>query len=92
MLLGIVSANIKTITASPAAIHSSIIKMISTPGLPEHYFAMIFTLIIILTLKEIFSFSQKGNKYLNNSLNLALVPFIFTFIMIVLYKVLAAAG
>jgi hypothetical protein len=72
---------------SSSVMSSSVIAMTTTPSLPQYGIAMVSALIVILSLKEILSSSQKWNEYLNNSFNLVVVPFIFTFVMIVGYKV-----
>jgi hypothetical protein len=87
MLLSSVSSSITS-----SAISSTAITMITTPGLPQYGVAMVSALIVILSLKEILSSSQKWNKYLNNSFNLALVPFVITFVMIVLFNVVTIIG
>jgi hypothetical protein len=87
MLLSSVSSSIAS-----SAISTSAITMITTPGLPQYGAAMVSALIVILSLKEILSSSQKWNKYLNNSFNLALVPFVITFVLIVLFNVVAIIG
>jgi len=66
---------------------SSVIAMTTTPSLPQYGIAMVSSLILFLSLKEILSSTQKWNEYLNNSFNLAIIPFIFTFVMVVGYKV-----
>ena len=87
MLLSSVSSSITS-----SAISSTAITMITTPGLPQYGVAMVSALIVVLSLKEILSSSQKWNKYLNNSFNLALVPFVITFVMIVLFNVVTIIG
>src|SRR5690606_25662771 len=45
-------------------------------------------LIALLSLKEVLSASEKWNKYINNSFNLAIVPLLLSFVAIVFFKVL----
>jgi hypothetical protein len=66
--------------------------MITTPGLPHYGVAMVSALIVVLALKEILSSSQKWNKYLNNSFNMASVPLTFTFLFIIGFKVKSILG
>jgi hypothetical protein len=82
-----VSSSAVSSAVSSSAISSSAITMITAPGLPQYGVAMVSALIVILSLKEILSSSQKWNEYLNNSFNLVAVPFIFTFLMILLFNV-----
>jgi len=84
----VVSSAVSSSAVSSSAISSSAITMITTPGLPQYGVAMVSALIVILSVKEILSSSHKWNEYLNNSFNLAAVPFVFTFVMIVLFNVL----
>jgi hypothetical protein len=88
----IVSSAVSSSAVSSSAIASSAITMITTPGLPQYGVAMVSALIVILSLKEILSSSQKWNEYLNNSFNLVAVPFVFTFVMIVLFNVVKIIG
>lgn len=68
---------------------SSVISMMTKPGLPQYGAAVVVGLIALLSLKEIFSSSEKWNKYLNNSFNQAIIPLLFCFGAIVYYKVSA---
>lgn len=81
MLLSSVSSSIVS-----SSISSSAISMVTTPGLPHYGVAMVFALIVVLALKEILSSSQKWNKYLNSSFNMASVPLTFTFLLILVFK------
>ena len=74
---------------SSSVISSSVITMTTTSSIPQYGITMISSLILFLSLKEILSSTQKWNEYLNNSFNLVIIPFIFTFVMVVGYKVLA---
>lgn len=71
---------------SPIAISSSSISMTTTPGLPQYGAIIIFGLIILLFLKEILSVSEKWNKRLNESLNIAILPLALSFVGIVIFK------
>ena len=92
LLSSIISSSAVSSAVSSGAISSSAITMITAPGLPQYGVAMVSVLIVILSLKEILSSSQIWNKYLNNSFNLVAVPFIFTFLMILLFKVVKIIG
>jgi len=76
-----------SIVSSAAA--SSAVSMITTPGLPQYGAAIIVGLISLLSLKEILSASEKWNKYLNNSFNMAIIPLFFSFMAIVAFNVIS---
>ncbi|HWQ49173.1 MAG TPA: hypothetical protein VN414_09560 [Methanosarcina sp.] len=84
MLLSSISSSI---VSSAAA--SSAVSMITTPGLPQYGAAIVIGLIALLSLKEVFSASEKWNKYLNNSFNIAIIPLFFSFVAIVVFNVIA---
>ena len=80
-----VNTLLSSMVSSAAA--SSAISMITTPGLPQYGAAIVVGLIALLSLKEVLSASEKWNKYLNNSFNVAILPLLFSFILIVAFKV-----
>lgn len=84
MLLSSISSSI---VSSAAA--SSAVSMITTPGLPQYGAAIVIGLIALLSLKEVFSASEKWNKYLNNSFNIAIIPLFCSFVAIVVFNVIA---
>ena len=84
MLLSTITSSI----ISSSAISSSAISMLTTPGLPQYGATVTIGLIVLLSLKEVLSASEKWNKYLNNSFNLAIAPLLFSFAAIVFFKVL----
>jgi len=61
--------------------------MITSPGLPQYGALVVGALIILLSLKEVLSASQTWNKYLNNSFNLAILPLVFCFFAILVFRV-----
>jgi hypothetical protein len=73
---------------SSSAISSSAITMIKSPGLPQYGSLMVAGLVLLLSLKEVISSSERWNKYLNNSFNSALIPLLLTFVAIVGYKIM----
>jgi len=87
MLLSSISSSI---VSSAAA--SSAVTMITTPGLPQYGAAIVVGLIALLSLKEVCSASEKWNKYLNNSFNMAIIPLFFSFVAIVVFNVLVIIG
>lgn len=72
---------------SSSAISSSAISMVTTPGLPQYGSAIVVGLIALLSLKEVLSASKYWNGRLSNSFNLAIVPLLFSFTAIVIFKV-----
>lgn len=72
---------------SSSAIASSAISMVTTPGLPQYGASAVAGLIGLLSVKEVLSASEKWNKSLSSSLNLAILPLLFVFVAIVLYKI-----
>lgn len=66
---------------------SSAISMITTPGLPQYGAAITVGLIALLSLKEVLSASEKWNKYLNNSFNMAIIPLLFSFVAVVVFNI-----
>lgn len=72
---------------SSSAISSSAISMVTTPGLPQYGASIVVGLIALLSLKEIISASEKWNKYLNISFNVAIIPLLLSFVCLVAYKV-----
>jgi hypothetical protein len=83
MLLSIISSS----AISSSAISSSAISMITSPGLPQYGASVVIGLIALLSLKEVLSASESWNKYLNSSFNLAIVPLLFSFAGIVIFKI-----
>ncbi len=83
MLLSIISSS----AISSSAISSSAISMVTSPGLPQYGAAVVVGLIALLSLKEILSASEHWNRSLDSSLNLTILPLLFTFVAIVAFKV-----
>jgi hypothetical protein len=82
MLLSSISSSIVSSSAA-----SSAISMVTTPGLPQYGAAVVVGLIALLSLKEVLSASDKWNKRLNSSFNMAIIPLLFSFAAIVIFKV-----
>ncbi|WP_440953849.1 hypothetical protein ACSAZK_09065 [Methanosarcina sp. Mfa9] len=61
--------------------------MVTSPGLPQYGAAVTVGLIAFLSLKEVLSASDKWNKSLDSSFNLAILPLLFCFAAIVFFKV-----
>jgi len=84
ILLSSISSSIVSSAAAASAV-----SMITTPGLPQYGASIVVGLIALLSLKEVFSASEKWNKYLNNSFNMAIIPLFFSFVAIVFFNVIA---
>ncbi|KKH68181.1 hypothetical protein [Methanosarcina mazei] len=78
MLLSIISSS---------TISSTVISMVTTPGLPQYGSAVVVGLIALLSLKEVLSASSHWNGRLNNSFNLPIIPLLLSFACIVIFKV-----
>jgi hypothetical protein len=66
---------------------SSVISMYINPCLPLYGNAVITGLIILLSLKVAISGTERWNKDLSFSLDMAITPLVFSFIGIVLFKI-----
>jgi hypothetical protein len=62
--------------------------MFATLGVSEISIITVVCLIALLSASEILSASQFWNKRLASMLNLAIIPMVLTFFMIVAYKVM----
>lgn len=85
ILLSLISSS----AISSSAISASAISMVTTPGLPQYGASVVIGLISLLSLKEVFSASEKWNSSLNSSLNLAILPLLIVFVAIIIYKIVA---
>jgi hypothetical protein len=74
---------------SSSAISASAISMITSPGLPQYGTAVVIGLIVLLSLKEVLSASEHWNKSLESSFNQTILPLLFCFAAIVIFKVTA---
>ncbi len=64
----------------------------ATIGVSEISVVSVICLIILLSASEILSASSQWNKRLSTMLNLAIVPMVLTFFLIVGYKVIDVVG
>lgn len=72
-----------------SAISSSAISMTTDLGLPQYGAAVVVGLIVLLCLREVLSASKYWSKSLSNSFNLAIMPLLLCFFVIVGAEVLA---
>ncbi|MGA9188479.1 MAG: hypothetical protein WB014_07965 [Methanosarcina sp.] len=70
-------------------ISSSAVSMITSPGLPQFGGTVVVGLVILLSLKEIFSASEQWDKHLNASFNMTILPLMVAFVGIVIFKVVS---
>jgi hypothetical protein len=72
-----------------SAISSSAISTTTDLGLPQYAAAVVIGLIVLLCLREVLSTSKYWNKSLSNSFNMAIMPLLLCFVLIVGAEVLA---
>lgn len=72
-----------------SAISSSAISMTTDLGLPQYGAAVVVGLIVLLCLREVLSASRYWSKSLSNSFNLAIMPLLLCFVVIVGAEVFA---
>ena len=75
-------------TTSTMSTTSSVVSMFSTLGVSEISIITVVCLIALLSASEILSASKMWNKRLATMLNMAIIPMVLTFFLIVGYKVL----
>ncbi len=71
---------------SSSSISPSEISININTGLPQYSALVVAGLFILYSLREILSSSKIWNSHLENSFNLAVIPLILCFVMIVAYK------
>ena len=67
---------------------SSVVSAVSTIGVSEVSVISVICLIALLSASEILSASKMWNKRLSTVLNLAIIPLVLTFFLIVGFKVI----
>jgi hypothetical protein len=78
MLLSIISSS---------AVSSSAISMTTDLGLPQYGAVVVVGLIVLLFLREVLSASRYWTRSLNTSFNLAIVPLLLCFGLIVVAEI-----
>ncbi|BBL66253.1 hypothetical protein [Methanosarcina mazei] len=61
--------------------------MVTSPGLPQYGVAVVVGLIALLSLKEVLSASDHWNRSLDSSFNMTILPLLFSFAAIVIFKI-----
>ena len=72
-----------------SAISASAISMTTDLGLPQYGAAVVVGLIVLLCLREVLSASRYWSKSMSNSFNLAIMPLLLCFVLIVGAEILA---
>jgi hypothetical protein len=69
---------------------TSIISPIGTTGtgLPQYWNIVVIGLLILLSLMEILAATEKWNKDIKCSFNIAVIPLTFSFIGILIFKIM----
>ena len=75
-----------------AASTTSVVTTFATVGVSEISVISVICLIVLLSASEILSASSQWSKRLATMLNLAIVPMVLTFFLIVGYKVIDVVG
>jgi len=87
------SSMLSTVSSTmSAASTTSVVSTFATVGVSEISVISVICLIALLSASEILSASSHWNKRLSTMLNLAIVPMVLTFFLIVGYKVVAVVG
>lgn len=66
---------------------SSVVSMVTVPGVPRFGYSIVIALILFLLLKDILSVSGIQRKNVVNSLNMVIGPLLVVFIATVVYKI-----
>ena len=83
------SSMLSTVSSTMSATSTtSVVSTFATVGVSEISVVSVICLIALLSASEILSASTHWNKRLSSMLNLAIVPMVLTFFLIVSYKVL----
>jgi hypothetical protein len=67
---------------------SSVVSMVTTPGIPRFGCAVVIALILFLFVKDILSTSELYRKSVGSSLNMVIGPLLVVFIATVVYKII----
>lgn len=59
-----------------------------TTGLSQYWSTVITGLLILLFLMEILAATEKWNRYISCSFNIALIPLTFSFVGIIIFKII----
>lgn len=80
---------VTTASTTASTVSSTITASVMSVGVPEISVYSVVCLIILLAASEILSASSLWNRRLSAMLNMATVPLLMTFVLIVCFKVLS---
>jgi hypothetical protein len=83
MLTTIISSSVIS-----SSVVSSGVKFIAKTGIPHYWSAVIIGLLILLSLMEIIAATEKWNRNISCSFNIAIIPLTLSFIAIVIFKIM----
>lgn len=87
------SSMLSTVSSTmSAASTTSVVSTFATMGVADISIVSVICLIALLSASEILSASTHWNKRLATMLNLAIVPMVLTFFLIVAFKVIEVVG
>ena len=75
-----------TSTTTTGTVSMGVLSITSPVGLPEYGFLVVIVLILLLSIKETLSASEKWSKALECTLNMTIIPLVVTFIAIIIFK------
>ncbi|AKB49270.1 hypothetical protein MSBRW_0017 (plasmid) [Methanosarcina barkeri str. Wiesmoor] len=84
MLTTILSHN----TIYSDVVYSGVKSATTTIGIPQYWIVVIIGLLILLSLMEILVATEKWNRNINCSFNIAIIPLTFSFIGIIIFKIM----
>jgi hypothetical protein len=84
MLTAIISHN----TISSNVVFSGVRSATTTIGIPQYWSTIIIGLLILLSLMEILAATEKWNKTINCSFNIAIIPLTLSSIGIIIFKIM----
>lgn len=63
--------------------------MVTTPGVPEGASVAVAALLLLLLLRDFLPLSKHWEESVNTSLNMGILPLLFSFGAVILYKLVA---
>lgn len=75
-----------TSTTTTGTVSMGVLSITAPVGLPEYGFLVVIVLILLLSVKETLSASEKWSKALESTLNMTIMPLVLTFVAIIMFK------
>jgi|GEM_PF-2404303 len=75
-------------TISSNVVYSGVKSATTTIGIPQYWSTIIIGLLILLSLMEILVATEKWNRNINCSFNIAITPLTLSFIGIIIFKIM----